>query len=149
VVVTNTMVAGELVGNYLGSDDGDDLLEEMVRMVAELLMDGEVDLLCRAGYGERTETQGKSRNGHRRRRFKPSAEPMQHDWRGGCDTALRSTGWRGTAGREAPSPQDLLADQDPLSARLKGWLRNGRSRTGRGGRAPDDRYSARTGCGRA
>jgi len=138
VVVTNTMVAGELVGNYLGSDDGDDPLDEMVRMVAELLMDGEVDLLCRAGYGLRTETQGQSRNGHRQRRFEASAEPMQHDWRGGCDTALRSTGWRGTAGREAPSPQDLLADQGPLSARLKGWLRNGRSRTGRGGRAPDD-----------
>jgi len=66
--VTNTMGAGELVRKYLESDAGSDLLAEMVKMAAELLMDANVDLLCGAGYGERTENRVNSRNGHRKRR---------------------------------------------------------------------------------
>ncbi len=67
--VTNTMGAGELVRKYLESDDGHDLLAEMVKMAAELLMDAEVDVLCGAGYGERTDARVNSRNGHRLRRW--------------------------------------------------------------------------------
>jgi len=69
VEVTNTMGAGELVRKYLESDAGSDLLAEMVKMAAELLMDADVDLLCGAAYGERTESRVNSRNGHRSRRW--------------------------------------------------------------------------------
>ncbi len=65
--VTNTMGAEALVRKYLESDAGSDLLAEMVKMTAELLMDAEVDVMCNAGYGERTEDRVNSRNGHRDR----------------------------------------------------------------------------------
>lgn len=66
--VTNTMGAHDLVRKYLESDAGSELLGEMVKMAAELLMDAEVDQLCGAGYGERSESRLNSRNGHRKRR---------------------------------------------------------------------------------
>ncbi len=69
VGVTDTMGAGELVRTYLESEAGSELLGEMVKMAVDLLMDAEVDVLCGAGYGERSETRVHSRNGHRRRRF--------------------------------------------------------------------------------
>jgi putative transposase len=62
------MGAAALVRKYLESDAGNDLLAEMVKMAAELLMDADVDLLCGAGYGERSENRVNSRNGHRTRR---------------------------------------------------------------------------------
>ena len=46
-----------------------DLLGEMVRMAAELLMDADVDVLSGAGYGERSEARVNSRNGHREPRW--------------------------------------------------------------------------------
>ena len=67
--VTNTMGAAALVRKYLESDAGSDLLAEMVKMTAELLMDAEVDVACNAGYGERSEERVNSRNGHRARRW--------------------------------------------------------------------------------
>ena len=67
--VTNTMGAEALVRKYLESDAGSDLLAEMVKMTAELLMDAEVDVMCNAGYSERTEDRVNSRNGHRDRRW--------------------------------------------------------------------------------
>ena len=54
---------------YLESEGGSDLLGEMVKMAAELLMAADVDVLCDAGYGERTEDRVNSRNGHRDRRW--------------------------------------------------------------------------------
>jgi transposase-like protein len=63
------MGAAALVRKYLESDAGSELLAEMVKMAAELLMDAEVDVLCNAGYGERTEDRVNSRNGHRERRW--------------------------------------------------------------------------------
>jgi transposase-like protein len=69
VEVTNTMGASALVRKYLESDAGSELLAEMVKMAAELLMDAEVDVLCNAGYGERTGDRVNSRNGHRERRW--------------------------------------------------------------------------------
>ena len=77
--VINTMGAGELVRKYLESDDGHDLLAEMVKMAAELLMDAEADVLCAAGYGERTETRVNSRNGHRHRRWDTRAGTVTLD----------------------------------------------------------------------
>jgi len=38
-------------------------------MAAELLMDADVDVLCHAGYGERSDDRVNSRNGHRERRW--------------------------------------------------------------------------------
>jgi transposase-like protein len=69
VEVTNTMGAAALVRKYLESDAGSELLAEMVKMAAELLMDAEVGVLCNAGYGQRTEDRVNSRNGHRERRW--------------------------------------------------------------------------------
>jgi putative transposase len=69
VEVTNTMGAAELLRKYLESPAGSDLLGEMVKMAAELLMDAEVDVLCGAGYGERSDARVNSRNGHRERRW--------------------------------------------------------------------------------
>ena len=67
--VSNTMGARDLVRKYLESDAGSELLGEMVKVAAELLMDAEVDQLCGAGYGERSEARLNSRNGHRVRRW--------------------------------------------------------------------------------
>jgi putative transposase len=69
VEVTNTMGAAALVRKYLESDAGSELLAEMVKMAAELLMDAEVDVLCNAAYGQRTDDRVNSRNGHRERRW--------------------------------------------------------------------------------
>jgi len=79
VEVTNTMGAAALVRKYLESDAGSDLLAEMVKMTAELLMDAEVDVLCNAGYGERTEDRVNSRNGHRDRRWDTRAGTINLD----------------------------------------------------------------------
>lgn len=69
MVAVNTMGAAELLRKYLESDAGSGLLAEMVKMAAELLMDADVDVLCNADYGERTEERLNSRNGHRKRRW--------------------------------------------------------------------------------
>jgi hypothetical protein len=50
VGVTNTMGAGELVRTYLASEAGSELLGEMVKMAAELLMDAEADLLAFSSF---------------------------------------------------------------------------------------------------
>lgn len=77
MVVGNTLGAAGLLRKYLESDSGSDLLAEMVKMAAELLMDAEVDVLCGAGYGERTEARLNSRNGHRKRRWDTRAGTIE------------------------------------------------------------------------
>ncbi len=77
--VTNTMGAAELLRKYLESDAGSDLLAEMVKMAAELLMDVEVDRICGAGYAERSERRVNSRNGHRERRWDTRAGTITLD----------------------------------------------------------------------
>jgi putative transposase len=52
----------------LESADGD-LLREMVRAMAEVLMSTEVSSVCQAGYGERTPARQNARNGYRTRRW--------------------------------------------------------------------------------
>ena len=77
MVVGNTLGAAELLRKYLESDAGSDLLGEMVKMAAELVMDAEVDVLCGAGYGERSESRLNSRNGHRKRRWDTRAGTVE------------------------------------------------------------------------
>ena len=77
--VTNTMGAAELLRKYLESPAGSDLLGEMVKMAAELLMDADIDVLCNAGYGERSEARVNSRNGHRERRWDTRAGTIALD----------------------------------------------------------------------
>ncbi len=57
------MGAGELVRKCLESDARSDLLSEMVKMAAELLMDADVDVLCGAGYGERSDDRSTAETG--------------------------------------------------------------------------------------
>ncbi len=60
--LADTMGEASLLRKYLVSDVGSDLLAEMVEMAAD------VDMVCHAGYGERTGDPVNSRNGHRGRR---------------------------------------------------------------------------------
>ena len=46
-----------------------DLLRALLQEVLEDIMGTEVDQVCNAAYGERTEERENSRNGYRRRRF--------------------------------------------------------------------------------
>jgi len=49
--------------------DGSDVIREMIKTFAEQLMSAEADVLCGAGYGERSEERVNSRNGYRSRTF--------------------------------------------------------------------------------
>ena len=51
------------------SEDGNDLLREMIRSFAESLMSAEADVVCGAGYGEVSEDRVNRRNGYRTRRW--------------------------------------------------------------------------------
>ena len=75
----NTMGAAELLRKYLESDVGSDLLAEMVKMAAELLMDADVDLLCGRRLRGRSENRVNSRNGHRGRRWDTRAGTINLD----------------------------------------------------------------------
>ena len=77
--VPNTMGASELVRKYLESDAGSDLLAEMVKVAAQLLMGAEVDAICNAGYGERSDERLNSRNGYRQRRWDTRAGTIELD----------------------------------------------------------------------
>jgi transposase-like protein len=79
MTVNNTIGAAELLRKYLESPAGSNLLGEMVKMAAELLMDADVDVLCNAGYGERTDARENSRNGHRERRWDTRAGTISLD----------------------------------------------------------------------
>ena len=79
MTVNNTLGAAELLRKYLESPAGSDLLGEMVKMAAELLMDADVDLLCNASYGERSDERLNSRNGHRERRWDTRAGTISLD----------------------------------------------------------------------
>ena len=79
MTVNNAIGAAELLRKYLESPAGSNLLGEMVKMAAELLMDADVDVLCNAAYGERTEARENSRNGHRERRWDTRAGTISLD----------------------------------------------------------------------
>ena len=79
MTANTNMGAAELLRKYLESPAGSDLLGEMVKMAAELLMDADVDVLCNAGYGERSDDRLNSRNGHRERRWDTRAGTISLD----------------------------------------------------------------------
>lgn len=56
------------IRKWLEQDDTD-ALREMVRVMAELFMGAEVDVLCGAGHGERSPDRANHRNGYRTRRW--------------------------------------------------------------------------------
>ena len=60
-----TIALAELVEK--GADA--DLLREMIRYVAQRMMDMDVESLCQAAYGERTAERANSRNGYRERQW--------------------------------------------------------------------------------
>jgi putative transposase len=59
--------------------DGDDVVREMVKAFAEQLMSAEADVLCGAGYGERSTERVNSRNGYRPRVFDTRAGTIELD----------------------------------------------------------------------
>src|SRR5438477_5562502 len=54
---------------HLESGDGNDVIRDMVKAFAEQLMSAEADVLCGAGWGERTDERVNRRNGYRPRAF--------------------------------------------------------------------------------
>lgn len=65
-MVESSMAGLEWLRKQVEGADGD-LLREMVRTFAEVLMGAEATALCNAGYGERTPERTTSRNGYRSR----------------------------------------------------------------------------------
>ena len=62
-----------------------DFLRDMIQFAAQRIMDLEVEALCGAGYGERSETRSNKRNGHRDRAWETRA--------GGLPPMKWSTHW--------------------------------------------------------
>jgi transposase-like protein len=60
----------------LEADGGTDLIREMVKAFAEVLMSAEASAMCGAAYGERSEERVNSRNGYRVRAFDARAGSM-------------------------------------------------------------------------
>jgi len=79
VIANNNIGAAELQHKYLESPTGSDLLGEMVKMAAELLMDADVDVICNAGHNERSDDRQNSRNRHRARRWDTRAGTITLD----------------------------------------------------------------------
>jgi transposase-like protein len=67
-VAKDSMDIPAWIRNQINSADPD-LLREMVRSFAGALMSADVDSLCGAGYGERSQERENSRNGYRERRW--------------------------------------------------------------------------------
>jgi len=67
--VTNSKMAVlNEIRKWLEQDDTD-ALREMVRVMAEIFMGAEVDVLCGAGHGERSSDRANHRNGYRARQW--------------------------------------------------------------------------------
>lgn len=66
MAVEDTMDPAGVLGKYL-DQASPDLLRAMVAQFVTQLMGAEVDALCGAGYGERSDTRVNSRNGYRQR----------------------------------------------------------------------------------
>ena len=65
-MATKKMDALTVLGKQLKTDGGD-LIRQMVQEFAEKLMGNEVDALCGAGFGERSDERTNQRNGYRER----------------------------------------------------------------------------------
>src|SRR5262245_51417840 len=75
-VVPTNMDALEWLRKHL-EEDGSDVLREMVKTFAEVLMSAEADALCGAGYGERSPGRVTKRNGYRSRDFDTRAGTIE------------------------------------------------------------------------
>jgi putative transposase len=69
-------VDGEMFEDTLAAASPD-LLRTMVRQMAQRMMDGEVEQLCGAGYGEVSPERANSRNGYRRREWDTRAGSIE------------------------------------------------------------------------
>ncbi len=67
--VPDTMNPLGWLRKHLEADGGTDLIREMVKAFAEVLMSAEASAMCGAAYGERSEERVNSRNGYRNRAF--------------------------------------------------------------------------------
>jgi len=76
VAVSTTMDPGGWLVKHLESEDGD-LLREMIKTFAEVLMSAEAQAMCGAGYGEVTAERRNSRNGYRAREFDTRAGTIE------------------------------------------------------------------------
>lgn len=68
-MVTNRMDVLETIRKRLGDDEQFDLLKDLVQVFVHELMSAEVDALCGAGRGERSDERVNRRNGYRGRRW--------------------------------------------------------------------------------
>jgi putative transposase len=76
VAVPSTMDPGSWLVKHLESEDGD-LLREMIKTFAEVLMSAEAQAMCNAGYGEVSSERTNSRNGYRSREFDTRAGTIE------------------------------------------------------------------------
>lgn len=75
-VTIPSMQIRDWIGKRL-EETGEDLVREMLRLFAEALMGAEVNALCGAGYGERSEARTNRRNGYRTRRWDTRAGSVE------------------------------------------------------------------------
>lgn len=68
-MVTNRMDVLETIRKRLGDDEQFDLLKDLVQVFVHELMNSEVDALCGAARGERSDERVNQRNGYRGRRW--------------------------------------------------------------------------------
>ena len=74
--VPDTMNPLAWLRKHLEADGGSDVIREMVKAFAEVLMSAEASAKCGAAYGERSEERVNSRNGYRSRAFDTRAGSM-------------------------------------------------------------------------
>jgi putative transposase len=79
VEVPNKMNPLGWLRKHLDDEGEGDMVRDMIEAFAQVLMSAEVDVLCGAGYGERSPDRVNSRNGHRSRRFDTRAGTIELD----------------------------------------------------------------------
>ena len=67
-MTATSMQIREWISKHL-EENGEDLVRQMLQLIAQTLMGAEVEALCGAGYGERSEERTNHRNGYRTRRW--------------------------------------------------------------------------------
>lgn len=67
----------EFISKHLVNNDGSDTVRELVRVFAEKLMSADVDTLCGAPHGERSDERVNQRNGYRERRWDTRAGSIE------------------------------------------------------------------------
>ncbi len=76
-MVPDTMNALAWLRKHLDDEGGNDLVREMVKAFAERLMSADVDNVCGAAYGERSEERTNRRNGYRERTWDTRAGTIE------------------------------------------------------------------------